>query len=417
MWEQKNTVLIYRSSDFGFKPSVAGCGLTNTILKNGSKSWEMWSPQILDKFQTIHESGGSIVFISNQYEVNVNTIKAKFKDFMKSFVVREITDENPVLESKVSISGDENSPILKSLPVMALFAMKKNCFKKPFTNMWKVLGFIYYAEQHAMPNEKTSIIIGGQNGGFYMKKKKTDDKKYWVKDFTSRLDTDRAFADNIGVKFIWSNSFFTGKSETKWQWNPYIMSVENRIKSIKASKKIIEPDFMLSLEELPKSDKYLIIIMGRPSSGKTTLSKRIIEQIQLKHYENYKINVVNDFKKKFTKKFQTEIKNMIFENTTIIICNYSDYKNRNKYIKLARIYEVPSMIVHMTTEMKVCKVLNHTKIQTSRIFELELHDDKAYQTWDKYYEEPEYAEDDITVVSYPLVLRYRPEVKFRFNLR
>ena len=414
MWEQKNTVLIYRSPDFGFKPSVAGCGLTNTILKNGSKDWEMWSPEILEKFQTIHESGGSIVFISNQYGVNVNTIKAKFKDFMKSFVVREKElEENTVLED----TENEKKTVPKSIPVMALFAMKKNCFKKPFTNMWKVLGFIYYAEKHPMPNEKTSIIIGGQNGGFYMRKRKSGDKKYWVKEFTSRLDTDRAFADNIGVKFIWSNSFFTEKSEPKWQWNPYIMSVENRMKYIKESKKIIEPDFMLSLEELPKADKYLFIIMGRPSSGKTTLSKRIIEQLQLKHSENYKINVVNDFEKKFTKKFQTEIKNMIFENTTIIIANNSDYKNRNKYIKLARIYEVPTMILHMTTEMKVCKVLNHTKIQTSRIFELELHDDKAYQTWDKHYEEPEYAEDDIVVVSYPLVLRYRPEIKFKFNLR
>jgi predicted kinase len=409
MWEQKNTVLIYRSSDFGFKPSVAGCGLTNTILKKGTQNWEMWSPKILEKFQTIHESGGSIVFISNQYEVNINTVKSKFKDFMKSFIVREeLMEGTPIIElPKI------NTP--KSIPVIALFAMKKNCFKKPFTNLWKVLGFIYYAEKHPIPNVQTSIIIGGQNGGFYAKKNKPENRKTWAKEFAFRLDTDRAFADNIGVKFIWSNSFFTEKSESKWQWNPYIMSIENRMKYIKESKKIIEPDFMLSMEALPLSERYLIILIGRPSSGKTTVSKRIIEQLQLKHGTEYKINVVNDCNEKFTQKFQKKVKNMIFENTTIIICKGSNYKNRNKYIKLARIYEVPTMIVHMTTETKLCKILNHTKIQTSRTFDLELHDNKVYKQFDKQYEEPAYDENDIVVVSYPLVLRYRPEIKFRFN--
>jgi hypothetical protein len=401
-WENKNSVLIYRSSDFGFKPSIAGCGLHNTLLKRTEKNpkvWEIWKPEIIQKFKEIHENGGSIVFFSNQSHNNRHVVKARFNKFMEKFMV----DDTPVPDAAV----------MKPIPVMAFFALKKNCFKKPFTNLWKVLGFIYQKDGHDMPNPETSIFIGGNDGGMYlMNRKECAVKSFTQKIFRNRSDVDRAFAANLGLHFIYKNAFFFGTAEPKWKWHSHVMTVNERMKYFHEHKEDKDPN----LADLLTGEKNFILIMGRPSSGKTTLSKMLIDQLHVAHGEDYIINVLNDKKIGRGKvKFHKQIKDSIFEKSTILITKFSDYKSRNAYMKIARKFEAKILIINLLTETKMCQVLNYTKVQTSRDFDLEIYPYGLFDHWDKSYEPPEYVEDDITTIEHPLILRFRKELKYQYS--
>jgi hypothetical protein len=397
-WELKNTVLIFTSDDFEYKPSIAGCGLLNTILIRSRpfpKKWTLKS-DYLEKFQDIHNKGGSVVFFSNQYTNNPNIVKLRFANFLKSFTC---VDDSPV-------AGEES--MVKNIPVIALFALKKNCFKKPFTNLWKLLTFIYIKAEKPAPSLENSIYIGGYDGGMFLKNWKACLKnKYCDKQFITRFDTDRAFAYNIGVQFVSSVVFFCAKEEPKWKWNTFAMDIPKRLSYIYKMKDIEEPDIMARLGELPESEKYFILIMGRPSSGKTTLSRRILDLLTEAHIMHDSFGTLKANYKK--------LKNMIYEKTTILVTKYSDYKKRNEYIKIARTFNVPTVIIYLKTLQNVCKLLNNTKIQTSRDFSLEMHPYTTYLFWKKCYVEPEYAADDILVINYPFKMRYRSELKFRYS--
>jgi len=407
VWEYKNTVLIYKSKDFAYNSSVAACGFSHTLLKRSKpfpETWELWSPKILEKFKIIHEKKASIVFFSNQYGENVSAVKSKFAKFIKTFVVKS---DNPVI-------GED--AVETPIPIVAFFAMKKNCFKKPFTNLWKILNFTYQKRNLDIPDPSMSIFIGSRDGGMYLKNwKECINKPYNPKKFSSRSDTDRAFAQNIGVRFVSGRSFFLDKPESKWKWSTSLMSIEDRIKHIRKHKDETEPDVLENLEKLPTSEKHLIIIMGPPASGKTMLSKIISAKLKEKNGEEFKVNIVNDQKKNPSKKFTKIITDSLFEQTTIIITKHAGYTQRNSYIKMARKYEMPTLIIYVKTDYNICKILDQTKVQTSRDFSQELHPSQDYNTWKKTFESPGYVEDDVVVLEYPIILKFRQELKFRYS--
>lgn len=405
-WDYQNTVLIYKSSDFSYKPSIAAFGVANTILKRSSldKTWELASPKILEKFKLIYDKGGSIVLFSNQYGKNASFVKAKFNKLVKSLVIKS---DNPVVEEC------KDTPI----PIMAFFSLKKNCFKKPFTNLWKILNFIYQKKGLNHPDPSLSIFVGGNDGGLYLKNWQECQKNSYVrKIFKNRSDTDRAFAKNVGVRFSSAKSFFYGNAESKWNWNPYLMSVEDRIKHIKKHKDDTEPDVRKSLDELPEKDKILVIIMGPPCSGKVTISKIITEKLKEKYGEEHKVVVINDIKRNLSKKFQKEITDSLFEQSTIIITKHPDYKRRNLYIRLAHKYEMPSLIVNVKADIAICKILDQVKVQISRDFARELYPVQIYKAWTKKFEYPDYSEDNVVVMDYPLVMKFRHEMKFQYSM-
>jgi hypothetical protein len=430
MWQNKNTVLIYISEGFQYKPSVAGCGLLHTIIKETDSEWNILDPAFIEKFRTIHDSGGSIVFFSNQ-NIHSNTIKARFSRFMQKFLLP---------------SGDP-------MPVMALFATKRNCFMKPFTNLWKVMGFMYQMKNKAIPDTSTSIYIGKFDGGIYVKNwQAVATKRFTKKTYTTRADSDRAFAHNVGVQFVSRAQFFYGKPEPKWQWCFLLMSLEDRMKYIKQHKECEEPN----LPAMIGDKKYLVIVIGRPSSGRSTLIKRIIadsgagenltqnltprSQPGANPERNHstageigefrdpepnltphspKPTVIHVSKNVYPKKLIKTIKEAIWKGTTIIKLDFPDYAHRNSLIKIAREYDTPTLLVNLTTDKKLCEILNRVKIQTATDFSLELHDHLAYADWQKKYEAPEYdsvSDPDVTVVEYPMVVRFRKEFRYQYSV-
>lgn len=416
MWQYQNTVLIYISDEFQYKPSVAACGLIRTIIKKTGKGateeWNIANDTYMKKFKTIHDSGGSIVFISNQMDtLHINTIKSRFNKFIEKFTYVEETTEDK--------NQDIPNTQTKHIPVMAIFSTKKNCFTKPFTNLWKVMGFMYQIKKLPPPDLKMSIYIGRCDGGIYVANKGTESNVYTKKFFKCRTDIDRAFAHNVGVQFVSQTQFFYDKPEPKWKWCPILMDPDTRMKYIKDHKNDTEPN----MADIINEKKYLIIIMGMPSSGRSTLIKRIVDDTFDKTKDANEPHIIHITKTKhmyktYSKKLTKCIHDAIYEKTTIIKLDYSDYKHRNILIAIAREYEVPVLIINLTTDINICKILNYTKVQTSSNFNLGVHSRTTYAEWEKQYEVPIYYPDsdkDITVIEYPMVLRFRKELKFHYS--
>ena len=415
MWQNKNTVLIYISEGFQYNPSVAACGLLHTVIQEAESEWNI-NPEFIDKFKNIHESGGSIVFFSNQ-NIHANTIKARFTRCIQKFLLP---------------SGDP-------IPVMALFATKRNCFMKPFTNLWKVMGFMYQMKNKAIPDTSTSIYIGKFDGGIYVKNWQTiAAKRFAKKAYTTRSDSDRAFAHNIGVQFVSRAQFFYEKPEPKWRWCFFLMSVEDRMKYIKQHKECEEPN----VSDMIRDKKHLVIVIGMPSSGRSTLIKRIIsDSTQVALVPDPGTNplpepseisaldltmeqrppeptVIHVSQNKYPKKLIKTIKEAIWKGTTLIKLDFPDYAHRNALIKIAREYDTPIILIHLTTDKKICEILNRVKIQTTTDFSLEINDYQTYLTWQKKYEAPEYdsiSDPDVTVVEYPMVVRSRKEFRYQYS--
>ena len=454
MWEYNNSVLIYTSPDFNYSTSVACSGFISTIINKSPpypNEWKILSPIMLDKYYNIYSSGGCIVFISNQLTTNINSIKVRFNNFIKTFK----TD-----------SGN--------IPVLALFATKSNCFAKPMSNLWKVLNFIYIKKEKPTPILLNSIYIGGNDGSsFLLNWKECIQKKYTPKKFLFKKDTDRAFAHNVGLLFTSITPFFYDKPEKNWKWNSKLIQYEELVKHNPSPN--IEPKF-----EFP--NKCFILIMGRPSSGKSVLSKRIQEILSKQINYNSSIQgllttsslnhinsssaitpvtspnkyfgaspsvtpvtspvtspvtpssgpkrvstttsvnldilntvpILNDKDITFNKTWDKKVTDTIFNNTTIIITQYATYKKRSFYISKAKKFEIPIYILYIHTPKNICKVLNNTKIQTSKKFDEFIYDEQHYAKWENSFEYPEYDSNDLTLIEYPMCIRIRPELKFKY---
>ena len=402
-WVELNTVLIYTSEDFAYSQSVAGCGFQNTICKNAGE-WDFWTPKILEKFRLIHEKGGSLVFFSNQVNENIHSLKARFTRFIPKLTLE---DDNPVIDG-------QDKP--KNIPIMALFATKKNCFRKPFTNLWKVLGFIYIKKGLPSPDSSMSIYIGGRDGALYLSNWKECEKiKYTKKIFKNKSDNDRAFAKNIGVAFVSSKKFFLEKPESKWIWCRCLLSVKDRITYLRKHENDSEPDIVNILDEM-NGEKHLILINGNYSAGKNTLAKIIIKNLKESHGDEFKVSLLSDQGLRFSKKINKKFTDALFDGTTIIVTYNPTYKARKRYLQFAKKYDMSVLIINMTTDPKICEILNHTKLQTSKNFQLDLHPHNYYKKWLQQQEYPDYAENYIKVIDYPMVLRFRKELKFQYSI-
>lgn len=421
MWIHRNHILIYISEDFGFNPNVAGCGFMHTIVKDYYKAdeWRIADPSYMEKFKAIHDNGGSIVFFSNQSKIlNINNIKSRFDKFAKDFVVDYAADDSQ------DIPDEERKK--QRIPIMALFSLRHNCFRKPFNNMWKVMGFVYIKQGKQPPDLSKSIYIGKMDGSFYVKNwDECKRDRYARKIYRNRSDVDRAFAANIGVPFVSHKLFFHGE-DTKWQWSRLIMPPDERLKYQRKQKKVVEPNMIEELMTLPSPhNKYFIMVMGRPSSGKSTLIKRLEDDLMEKFGENFKYNIMktdDDGKKKtmskngkYTKNFIQKIKDALFDSTVILHMKFSNYNSRNELIEIARLYEIPTFIIYLTTPEKICRVMNFVKIQISKNFDQEYYLTSPFNEWQKKFEYPDYYEKDVKMIEYPMVLRFRQELKFRYS--
>ncbi len=165
-------------------------------------------------------------------------------------------------------------------------------------------------------------------------------------------NTDKLFAENIGVSCYSPEDIFQVKTE----------SININIP-------------VLPLCETPE----IIIMMGYPGSGKSTIAKHICKSDKYVYIEGdlYKTSAKMI---KASKEFISQRKSIVFDATN------SSCKKRKEYIDLGKKYDYRILCIHVSTSLEMSYKQNKQRDAEKQVPKI------AYSVYKKYYEEPEQKE-------------------------
>lgn len=197
------------------------------------------------------------------------------------------------------------------------------------------------------------------------------DLSFYVGDALGRKsdfsDSDKKFAENMGIKFYPPEDIFT-KTNVKYDLDLNI-----------------QLNLDLNLDPI-NNKKEVIVMVGYPGSGKSTIAKSIVEK-----YNNY-VYISRDEQKtvkkmlQFAKKAIKDNKSIIFDATNPTI------ENRKEFTNFARKYNYNTRCIHVDTSFE--ESYNRNKY---RKMDIELGDVKLnkipYYVYRKKFEKPSIDED------------------------
>jgi len=188
--------------------------------------------------------------------------------------------------------------------------------------MWKI--FVKECNGGIQPDLKESFYCGDAAGRLKSKGKK--------KDFS---DSDRKFAINIGIKFLTPEMYFKGEDE---KLPPLAFDIR-KLQPLEG-KELVEGE-----DKLAREEQELVIFVGAPGSGKSTLWDN--------HFSDY-VRVNNDTLKtkekciKVARQALSDGKSCVIDNTN------PDKDTRARYIPIAEEFKVPCRAFYFDVEKTVC---------------------------------------------------------------
>jgi hypothetical protein len=250
------------------------------------------------------------------------------------------------------------------VPIIAVFALKRNCFMKPHTKMWTLIKKYYKMEcKENMGQVKEAVLISSRGG---YSEEIFDKKLDRIVHKKISDDVDLAFAHNIGVRFINIDHFFDMVSNPKApQWNSEIIAPEFRKEYIEQLALHENEDIFRIWMSLPRTDNYMIMIMGSPTSGKTTLAKEIMTRCaKSKWGEKNKLMYLNNTDntltrlKKLTKKYISERCSILLDG------EFPNEHYRGDLIDIAIQNNMSYLIINVNPGLEIARLLNHVRIET-----------------------------------------------------
>jgi bifunctional polynucleotide phosphatase/kinase len=198
-------------------------------------------------------------------------------------------------------------------------------------------------------------------------------------------DSDLKFAHNIDVPFYTPEQFFLGESEKKLQvYNPLA--------------NIIPKPFT---EPVP--DRTLLLIVGPPACGKSSLSKEL--------QQKYGGVVANNDTTGSSRKTLKLVRQAFFNQEPLIIVDNTNpsVKSREPYVSLAQDNGYTVWVIVNTLPLEACHVLNKYRSQVNRIHYTKWIPDIAYHMFRKNYRYPSETECD-------RIFEYVPTVEIKDNM-
>ena len=206
------------------------------------------------------------------------------------------------------------------IPIFVVIARDKSEYKPNI----KLLNDFLDSNEFNKFNKELSFFIGdalGRKGDF--------------------SDSDKVFAENIGIKCFSPESQFQIIDEIK-------------------------------IAEIPLSSEIEIIIMvGYPGSGKSVIARNICKN------ENY-IHIEGDIYKTSKKM----IKNAPLDKSIVFDATNSSIKKRKEYIDFAKKFNYEIKCVHVKTSLDISYRRNKSRDEDKQVPKI------AYSVYTKYYEEP-----------------------------
>ena len=180
------------------------------------------------------------------------------------------------------------------------------------------------------------------------------DKSLFVGDALGRKsdfsDSDKVFAENIGIKWYSPEDIFTNKTETF------------EIPSIHLS-----------------TNPEIIIMMGYPGSGKSTIAENICKN------EKY-IHIAGDIYKTSSKMRKASIEYILQSKSIVFDATHSSIKKRKEFIDLSKKYDYEVKCIHVTTSLDSSYKRNKSRDDEKQVPKI------AYSVYSKYYEKPDEIE-------------------------
>ncbi|XP_003388985.1 PREDICTED: bifunctional polynucleotide phosphatase/kinase-like [Amphimedon queenslandica] len=351
-------------SDATPSKSVAGFDIDWTIIRTksgrkfptGPSDWTFFDPKVSVKLKELYEEGKKVVFFTNQggIEKGNTTIKElqdKYEDIINSL----------------------------DIPVQIFISTGNDHYRKPGPLMWE------YMEKNCNGgtsiDQSSSLYVGDAAGR----------KKDWIKgkpkDFSC---SDRMFAANVGVPFYTPETFFQGLKEAGFEWGSL-----NVTEFLKTTQGKIQP------EKLHRDEQEVVLLVGRPASGKTTVAKRYFTP---RGYTQVNRDTLGT-KEKCLKVAAEGLKN----KKSIVVDNTNPKReDRKAYIDLAKKSSVPVRCIRLKVSPELSYHLNMYRQNKSKGVERRVPM-VAYRTFDKYFEEPKVSEGFSEVIELDFVPSFESE--------
>jgi len=180
-------------------------------------------------------------------------------------------------------------------------------------------------------------------------------KSFFIGDALGRKsdfsDSDKVFADNIGIPYFPPEKIFVTGHFSSQKYDISQISLSNT--------------------------SEIIIMMGYPGSGKTTLSEEII-----KTNNNYVAIKGDDYKSNTSKMLKASLEHIKNNKSIIYDATNSSIKKRKLYIDFANKYNYSVKCIHISTSLDKAYKQNLTRQDEKKVPKI------AFSVYKKYYEEP-----------------------------
>ncbi|RIA97801.1 polynucleotide kinase 3 phosphatase-domain-containing protein [Glomus cerebriforme] len=265
-------------------------------LSKDENDWKWWSKVVPKKLKQLYEEGYKIIIITNQggLDISKKTSEKKRKEFMNK------------------IKNIANS---LNVPFDIYVATARDKHRKPMVGIWE------YITQHG----NDGIIIDMKES-FYVGDAAGRDKNWKKGSSGDWADTDRKFAENIGIKFYTPEEFFENAKPVPYSYGDF------NPKNIPHDVELFTP----ALPPLVPSDGHceVVIFVGYPASGKSSFAKKWL-------IVNGYVHVNQDILKTKAKCIKS-CEEALQKNKPVVIDNTNpDIESRKAYIDLAKQYKVP----------------------------------------------------------------------------
>lgn len=253
--------------------------------------WQWMYPTVPEKIKQYYEDGYMIVVFSNQSK--------KWKCEQIEMVMKQL-----------------------EVPLFVVIATEKNEYKPN-----PILFDTHFGENTI--NKEESFFVGDALG------RKSD--------FS---DSDKVFAENIGIKWYSPEDIFVNKTET------------------------------FEIPNIPLStNPEIIIMMGYPGSGKSTIADYICT------IDNY-IHIAGDIYKTSSKMRKASLEYILQSKSIVFDATHSSIKKRKEFIDLGKKYNYEVKCIHITTSLDISYKRNKSRCDEKQVPKI------AYSVYKKYYEEP-----------------------------
>lgn len=380
MWHNLDDEKIkyYISDNFVFRPNLAIFSFNKTLVQNTQSikyPISLFSQSVGPFLEKINQKG-SIIIIENRFSklASIEDNVAKFYDML----------------------GDYG----KNIDFIAIFILSPNRYKKPNTNIFDKLIDIYAAHEskNAAEFDKEKSILIGSNAGRYSSEIFSSDES----------DIDRAFSHNLGIATFATpeHIFLNNNLPRTWVWKtPHVD------KFLEAQKGKTEPEFATLFDT--SYPKNLVFITGALSSGKTLLSRRLIDFVGAQIPQIPQSSLVD--KLDIGDSNVGEICEAIdqFNNNELKFLFVVDVLYDDVFSKYSTIVNplVKITYIELDSSRELCIFLDKFRLQITKsntLLETKKEDIA------KWFFTPKEKKDHVNYINFPLILRTREESFFRY---